>query len=62
MLYGFCNYRALHDVFFLLYCLFVCLSVCQSPPGHNAKPIVMKLYQDGEVVSTEKPIDFEVNR
>ena len=38
----------------------VCLFVCLSPTGHNSKPIVMKLYQVVEVVSTEKPIDFEV--
>ena len=37
------------------------LSVCQSPTGHNnSKLIIMKLYQGVEVVSTEKPIDFEV--
>ena len=41
-------------------CLSVCLFVCLSPTGHNSKPIVMKLYQDVEVVSTEKPLDFEV--
>ena len=35
-----------------------CLSVL--PTGHNSKLIVMKLYQDVEVVSTEKPIDFDV--
>ena len=40
--------------------LSVCLSACQSPTGHNSKPIVMKLYQVVEVVSTEKLIDFEV--
>ena len=34
--------------------------VCQSPTGHNSKPIIMKLYQVVEVVSNEKPIDFEV--
>ena len=42
------------------YSVFLCLSVCLSPTGHNLKPIVMKLYQVVEVVSTEKPIDFEV--
>ena len=36
------------------------MSVCLSPAGHNFKPSVMKLYQVVEVVSTEKPIDFEV--
>ena len=40
--------------------LLFCLSVCLSPTGHNSKPIVMKLYQVVEVVSTEKPIYFEV--
>ena len=34
--------------------------VCQSPTSHNSKPIIMKLYQVVEVVSTEKPFDFEV--
>ena len=38
--------------------LFVCLFVCQSPTGHNSKPIVMKLYQVVEVVSTEKAIVY----
>ena len=50
----FAKYRAMHDV------SFVCLSVCQSLTGHNSKPIIMKLYQVVEVVTTEKPIDFEV--
>ena len=49
----FAKYRAMHDVSF-------CLSVCLLPTGHNSKPIVMKLYQVVEVVSTEKPIAFEV--
>ena len=31
-----------------LFCLFLCLSAT----GHNAKPIIMKLYQVVEVVST----------
>ena len=64
------------DYVFTPLCLFVCckiedfssilirrfffLSVCLSPTGHNSKPIVMKRYQVVEVVSTEKPIDFEV--
>ena len=75
LFYGFCKYRALHNVFFLLLVksnifqvywlvnfviLSVCLSVCLSPTGHNSKPLVMKLYQIVEVVSTEKPNDFEV--
>ena len=34
--------------------------VCQLLPGHNFKPIFTKLYEVVEVVSTEKPIDFEV--
>ena len=38
----------------------VCLSVYQSPTGHNFKPIVLKLYEVVEVVSTEKPIGFAV--
>ena len=41
-------------------CLSVRLSVSLSPTGHNSKPIVIKLYQVVDVVSTEKPIDFEV--
>ena len=53
LFYGLCKYRALHDVFFLF-----CLSLLSV--AHNSKLIVMKLYQDVEVVSTEKPIDFEV--
>ena len=44
----------------LLVCPFVCLFVCLSPTGHNSKPIVMKLHQVVEIVSTEKPIDVEV--
>ena len=40
--------------------LWFCLSVCQSPTGHNLKPIFTKLHQVIEVASTEKPIDFEV--
>ena len=51
----FCKCRALHDVFLLF-----CRSVFISPTGHNSKPIIMKLYQIVEVVSTEKSIDFEV--
>ena len=42
---------------------FVRLSVClklERPTGHTSKPIIMKLYQVVEVVSTEKHIDFEV--
>ena len=40
---------------------FVILSfVCQSPTGHNSKPIVMKLYEVVEVISTENSVDFEV--
>ena len=31
-----------------------------SATGHNSKPITMKLSQVAEVVSTEMPIDFEV--
>jgi len=42
------------------FCYSVNLSVCQSPAGHNSKQVVMKLYQVAEVVSTEKPVDFEV--
>ena len=42
------------------FCYSVCLSVRLSPTGHNSKLIDMKLYQIVEVVSTEKPIDFEV--
>ena len=75
LFYGFCKYRALHNVFFLILVksnifqvywfvdfviLSVCLSVCLSPTGHKSKPLVMKLYQIVEVVSTEKPNDFEV--
>ena len=37
---------------------FVILSVCLSPTGHNSKPIIIKLYQVVEIVSTEKPILF----
>ena len=42
--------------------LSVCLSIClyKSPPGHNFKPIIKKLYHAVEVVTTEKPIYFEV--
>ena len=40
--------------------LSVCLVVWQLPTGHNLKPIFTKLYHVVEVVSTEKPIDFEV--
>ena len=40
--------------------LSVCLSVFQLPTVKNSKPIVMKLYQVVEAVSSEKPIDFEV--
>ena len=36
------------------------INVCQSPTGQNSNPIVMKLCHVEEVVSTEKPIDFEV--
>ena len=38
-----------------------CYSVYLST-GHNSKPIVMKLYQVEEVVSTEKPIENQENR
>ena len=38
--------------------LLFCLSLCLSPTGHNSKPIIMKLHQVVEVVSTEKPIDW----
>ena len=48
------------DFVILSVCLYVCLFVCLSPAGHNSEPIVVKLYQVVEVVSTEKPIDFEV--
>ena len=37
--------------------LFGCMSL---PAGHSSKLIIMKLYKVVEVVSTEKPIDFEV--
>ena len=42
------------------YSVSACLSVSLSPTCHNSKPIVRKLYQVVEVVSTEKPFDFEV--
>ena len=51
---------AFRSVFLLFGCLSVCLFVCQSPTGHNFKPIFTKLYQVREVVSTEKPLDFEL--
>ena len=38
--------------------LLVCLSVCQSPTGHNLKTIFTELHQAVEVFSTEKPIDL----
>ena len=31
---------------------------CLSPTDHNSKPMVMKLWQVVEVISTEKPIDL----
>jgi len=40
--------------------LAVCLCVCQLHTVHNFKLIVIKLFQVGEVVSTETPLDFEV--
>ena len=48
------------DFVILSVCLFVYVSFCLSPTGHNSKPIIIKLYQVVEVVSSEKPIDFEV--
>ena len=57
LFYGFCEYPDLLEIIFLLFC---CLFVCNSPTGHNIKPIFTKLHQAVEVVSAEKPIDFEV--
>ena len=37
-------------------CLFVCLSVCLSPTGHNFKPILKKLHHTVEFVMRKKPI------
>ena len=42
--------------------LLFCLSVCQSPTGHNFKPIFTKLHHMVEFVIRKKPIVFEVKR
>ena len=62
MQYPYTNLLLAKSKFFKLYCSvdFFILSVCLSSTGHNSKPIIMKLHQVVEVVSTENPIDFEV--
>ena len=44
----------------LLFCLF--FFVCQSPTGHNFKPIFTKLHHMVEYVIRKKTIVFEVKR
>ena len=40
----------------LLFCLFVCVFVCQSPTGYNFKPIFTKLHHMVEFEISKKPI------
>ena len=40
-------------------CDSVCLFGCQSPTGHNFKPIFTELHKMVELVVSKEPIDFE---
>ena len=55
-----CKIEDFSSILISRFCYSLSVFVCQSPTGHKFKPTFMKLHQVVEVVSTEKPIDFEV--